>query len=42
MSEIIIFIVGVCLGGGAVWFLRQKQMESIQDSQEQLKNAFGK
>ena len=41
MSEIIIFILGACLGGGAVWFLRQKQMESIQDSQQQLKDAFG-
>ena len=41
MPEIIIFILGVCLGGGAVWFLRQKQMESIQDSQQQLKDAFG-
>ena len=41
MSEIIIFIIGVCLGGGAVWFFNQKQMESILDSQEQLKDAFG-
>ena len=41
MPEIIIFILGVCLGGGAVWFVRQKQMESIQYSQEQLKSAFG-
>ena len=41
MPEIIIFILGACLGGGAVWFLRQKQMESIQDSQQQLKDAFG-
>lgn len=41
MSEILIFILGICIGGGAVWFLRQKQMESIQDNQAQLKAAFG-
>jgi len=38
---IIVFVLGACVGGGAVWFVSQKQMESIQDSQAQLKDAFG-
>jgi len=41
MSEIFIFIFGVGLGGGAVWFFNRKQMESLLDNQEQLKDAFG-
>ena len=40
-SGIILFVVGFIIGGAAVWFLRQKELESIQDSQEQLKDAFG-
>ncbi len=38
---IVLFILGFILGGGLVWFLRQKEMDSIRESQDQLKSAFG-
>ena len=41
LSGILLFIIGFVLGGAAVWFLRQKEVESIKKSQEQVKNAFG-
>ena len=41
LSGILLFIIGFILGGAAVWFLRQKEVESIKESQEQVKNAFG-
>ena len=40
-SSILIFIVGFILGGCLLWFIRQKEIESIRGSQEYLKNAFG-
>ena len=41
LSGILLFIIGFVLGGAAVWFLRQKEVESIKKSQEQVRNAFG-
>ena len=41
LSGILLFIIGFVLGGAAVWFLRQKEVESIKKSQEQVKTAFG-
>ena len=41
LSGILLFITGFILGGAAVWFLRQKEVESVKAGQEQLKNVFG-
>jgi len=34
-------VIGFALGGAAVWVLRQKEVDSVKDSQDQLKLAFG-
>ncbi|MBL51573.1 MAG: recombinase RmuC [Candidatus Marinimicrobia bacterium] len=40
-TVIILFILGFVLGGGLVWFVRQKEIDSIQHSQDELKSSFG-
>ena len=40
-TEILLFILGFILGCGAVWLLRQKEIDSVNVNQEQLRNAFG-
>ena len=40
-SEIILFIIGFVLGGGLIWFLRQKELDSVKQNQEEIKQAFG-
>jgi DNA recombination protein RmuC len=41
LTGILLFVIGFALGGGAVWILRQKEVDSVKDSQDQLKLAFG-
>lgn len=41
LSGILFFIAGFAIGGGAVWFIRQREIESVTDSQDQLKSIFG-
>ena len=40
-SEVILFIFGFIMGGSLVWFLRQKQLDSIKQNQEEVRQAFG-
>ena len=40
ISGLIFFILGFLIGGGFVWFLRQKDVDSIQQSQDNLKQEF--
>ena len=39
--EIILFIIGFILGGGLIWFLRQKELDSVKQNQEELRQVFG-
>ena len=41
LIEIIFFFIGFCFGGGIVWYFRQKEIETIQKNQDQLKTIFG-
>ena len=41
LTGILLFVIGFALGGAAVWVLRQKEVDSVKDSQDQLKLAFG-
>lgn len=41
ISGIILFLVGVAIGGGLIWFLRQKEIDAAQSSRDQLKVEFG-
>ena len=41
ISGIILFLVGVAIGGGLIWFLRQKEIDAAQSSRDQLKAEFG-
>jgi len=40
LTGIILFISGFILGGGFIWFMRQKGVDSIQKNQEELKQEF--
>ena len=40
LSGLILFIVGFILGGGHIWFIRQKDVDSIQQNQDELKLEF--
>ena len=40
ISGLIFFILGLVLGGGLVWFVRQKDVDSIQRNQDDLKLEF--
>ena len=40
LSDLILFIVGFILGGGLIWFIRQKDVDSIQQNQDELKLEF--
>ena len=40
LSGLILFIVGFILGGGLIWFIRQKDVDSIQQNQDELKLEF--
>jgi DNA recombination protein RmuC len=40
-SEVILFILGFVLGGSLVWFLRQKELDSIKQNQEEVRQTFG-
>ena len=40
ISGLIFFILGFVLGGGLVWFVRQKDVDSIQRNQDDLKLEF--
>ena len=39
--SIILFLIGFLLGGLIIWFIRQKEIDSIQSNQQQLKAEFG-
>ena len=41
LAGILLFIIGFLLGGAAVWLLRKKEVESVKESTDQLKIAFG-
>ena len=41
LTGILLFVIGFALGAAAVWVLRQKEVDSVKDSQDQLKLAFG-
>ncbi len=38
---IILFIVGFISGGALIWFIRQRELNSMATSQKQLEDAFG-
>jgi DNA recombination protein RmuC len=40
-AGILIFLLGLVLGGLLIWFVRQREIESIQRSQEQMEATFG-
>ncbi|MDP6532427.1 MAG: DNA recombination protein RmuC [Candidatus Marinimicrobia bacterium] len=40
-TGIILFILGCLIGGGVIWFVRQKEVESARAGSDQLKEAFG-
>ena len=40
LSGLILFIVGFILGGGLIWFIRQKDVDSIQQNQDEIKLEF--
>ena len=40
LSGLILFILGFTLGGGLIWFIRQKDVDSIQQNQDELKLEF--
>ncbi|MDD9930377.1 MAG: DNA recombination protein RmuC [Candidatus Marinimicrobia bacterium] len=40
-AGIILFFVGLAVGGGLVWFLKQKELESARSSEEQIKAMIG-
>ena len=40
-SEIILFIIGFVLGGGLIWFLRQKELDAVKQNREEIRQAFG-
>ena len=40
-SEIILFIIGFVLGGGLIWILRQKELDSVKQNREEIRQAFG-
>ena len=39
--SIILFLFGFILGGLIIWFIRQKEIDSIQSNQDRLKAEFG-
>ena len=41
LSLIIIFIIGFIAGGSLIWFLKNKEVDSILNTQDQLRAAFG-
>ena len=40
VSGLILFNLGFLIGGGFVWFFRQKDVDSIQQNQENIKQEF--
>ena len=40
ISGLILFILGFIIGGGFIWFLRQKDVDSIQQNQDNIKQEF--
>ena len=40
LSGLILFIFGFILGGGLIWFIRQKDVDSIQQNQDEIKLEF--
>ncbi len=40
-SAFIIFLIGFIIGGGIIWYLRQREFDSLKHGREQLKNIFG-
>ena len=40
--EFIIFLVGFLLGSIIIWFVRQKEFDSLKQNQEELKKNFQK
>ncbi|MBT3216046.1 MAG: DNA recombination protein RmuC [Candidatus Marinimicrobia bacterium] len=41
MTSILFFLAGLLLGGGIIWFVRQKEIDSAQTGLDQLKDVFG-
>jgi len=41
MTGILLFILGVGIGGGFVWFVLQKGANSVKQNQDELKSSFG-
>ena len=41
LTGVLFFIFGFLIGGAAIWFVRQKEIDSVKNSQEELKNTFG-
>ena len=41
LSLIIIFIIGFLAGGSLIWFLKKKELDSILNTQDQLRASFG-
>ena len=41
ISGIVLFLVGFGIGGGLIWFLREKEIEFIKDNKEQVRAEFG-
>ena len=40
LTGIILFVVGFILGGGSIWFIRQRGVDSMQKNQDDLKQEF--
>ncbi len=41
MSGAILFIAGFLIGGTIIWYLRQREFDTIADARKQLKDVFG-
>ena len=41
ITESILFIIGFSLGGGLIWFLRQKELDAVKQNQDELRQVFG-
>ena len=40
ISEAIFFVIGFVIGGFSLWFLKQKEIRSIQNNNENMQKAF--
>ena len=41
LMGIILFLFGFIIGGLIIWFVRQKEIDSVESNQEHLKAEFG-